>query len=382
MKTIDTPEALVDASKTIARAPWAAIDCEADSLHHFLEKLCLLQISVPGEDFVIDPLVPLDLHPLVEILGQKPILAHGADFDVRILRRFYGFRPRKLFDTLLAAQLLGYDRQGYADLAERHCGMKLNKTAQKADWSKRPLTLDLIEYASNDTRYLEPIVDAMRKELGALGRLDWHRQSCERLLKTIHNLTESKGDPERDWQVKGSRDLKGLSLTILKQMWLWRDSEARRRDRPPFKVLNTDTLIDLARWSGEHPNDDVAKMPKAPSNVRGQLRERLNAIVLESRHLPQAQWMPAAKTGSSKRWGDRESSVLATLKTAREKAALELKVLPSLLATNASLEAVIVASPESREDLAALELLMPWQVEVLGDAIVEVSRELRENRKK
>ena len=159
-----------------------AVDTEADSLHHYIEKLCLVQVSVPEEDMVIDPLVSLDLKPLVELLNRKSLILHGADFDIRILKRFYAFEPREIFDTMIAAQLLGYEKQGLADLAEKHCGVVLSKSAQKADWSVRPLNEKLLLYAANDTHYLLPLRAKLQEELEALGRDGWHRQSCAKLL--------------------------------------------------------------------------------------------------------------------------------------------------------------------------------------------------------
>ncbi len=146
---------------------------------------------------MIDPLVPLDLSALAVILENKFLLYHGADFDVRILKKTTPFRPKKMFDTMLAAQLLGYDGCGLADLANKICGVRLSKAAQKADWSRRPLTKDLLEYAVGDTKYLERIYLQMKKELQKLGRLEWHRQACERLLRNLNAAEESKEDALR-----------------------------------------------------------------------------------------------------------------------------------------------------------------------------------------
>ncbi len=218
---IDNPEALEVCSLKIQSAPWAAVDTEADSLHHYHEKLCLLQVSIPSEDYVIDPLKNLELGSLVRILEKKALLLHGADFDVRILRRFFNFSPINVFDTMIAAQLLGYEKQGFADLAEKHCQVKLSKKAQRADWSERPLSEELLTYAANDTHYLKPIADKIREELVQTGRLDWHRQFCERMVQSAISEKEAKSPVGLEWQLKGSKDLTPAALTILRELWNW-----------------------------------------------------------------------------------------------------------------------------------------------------------------
>ena len=247
MNYLSTPEEILEAARSVARSPWAAVDTEADSLHHYVEKLCLLQITTPDGDLVVDPLAGADLQPLVSALAGKPLTLHGADFDIRLLKRFYSFEPRMIFDTLLAAQLLGYDKQGLADLAKKHCGVVLPKAGQKADWSRRPLEEDLLVYAANDTHHLPLIRSRMEEELAALGRTSWQTQSCARLLKSLQETRPDRKDPDAAWQIKGSRALRGRALTLLRELWLWREEEAKRRDRPSFKVLNSEYLVQLAQ---------------------------------------------------------------------------------------------------------------------------------------
>lgn len=372
MKYLDSPQPLAEAVDRVSKAPWAAVDTEADSLHHYFEKLCLLQISVPGEDYLVDPLVPgFDPSPLVHALAERPLILHGADFDIRILKRSYGFSPREIFDTMIAAQILGYERQGLADLVERHCGIRLSKSSQKADWSQRPLTEKMLEYAVNDTLHLDTVSRAMKTELSELGRLEWHRQFCARLLKTLSEPREERVDFSRDWQIKGSKALKGKSLTLLKALWHWREEEARRRDRPSFKILNTDVLLDIAQWSPANPGLDVGMMPKAPSNVRHQLREPLNRVIKEAEAHPQAVFENGPRPAERKRWTNEDAKHLLLLKAERQKLAESLKIHPSLLATNAVLEIVSAKAPKNAEELSRLDCLLPWQIEVFGVSILK-----------
>ena len=356
----------------IADSPWVAVDTEADSLHHYIEKLCLVQVSVPEEDMIIDPLVSLDLKPLVELLNRKSLILHGADFDIRILKRFYAFAPREIFDTMIAAQLLGYEKQGLADLAQEHCGVVLSKSAQKADWSVRPLNEKLLLYAANDTHYLKPIHDALQSGLESLNRRAWHEQACEKLLKNILTAREDRSDGRPAWQVKGSKELKGSALTMLKSLWEWREEEARRRDRPSFKIITSETLVEIARWSQGNPSVDVGSWPAAPRNVKGEYREVLNRLLKEAQALPPLPFVPRKGGARIEKPSAESQEKMLLLKKEREKISGELKIQPSLLATNAVLEILTLKSPRTRQDLEKLGLLLPWQMEVLAECFLKV----------
>src|SRR2546423_1497480 len=160
-----------------------AVDTEADSLHCYFEKLCLIQISVPGHDYLVDPLANLDLAPLATALTGKEIVLQGADFDLRLLRRSLGFEASRIFDTVIAARLLGIRSFSLAALVEKFFGVTLVKGSQKANWARRPLPHHMADYAMNDTHYLLPLAEKLEAGLREHGRLDWFRQSCERALE-------------------------------------------------------------------------------------------------------------------------------------------------------------------------------------------------------
>ena len=372
---VDSPQLLLEAVERIHASPWAAVDTEADSLHHYIEKLCLVQISVPDKDYIVDPLVSLDLEPLAWALHSKPVIFHGADFDIRMMRKVSLFAPKEIFDTMIAAQILGYPKQSLADLVELHCGVVLSKSSQKADWSRRPLTEKMLDYAAKDTHFLKTVSDAMRIELETLGRLDWHRQSCERALKGALTTREEKTEEERStaWQIKGSKAMRGKALTILKELWHWREKEAQRRDRPPFKVLNSDTLLEIAQWAGSQPEAaDVGLMPNAIRPLKQEYREGLNRLIKEADALPQAAFWQAPKQVNRQKWGEPENKKLLLLKAEREKIGKELNIHPSLLATNAILEAMILAKPQTRAALLSMDPLLPWQVDLISDSFLKI----------
>ena len=370
---IDTQTGIDEAAAVLSRSSWAAVDTEADSLHHYQEKLCLLQVSVEGEDFVIDPLAKVDLSEFARILSEKFLIFQGADFDIRMVRRVADFRPREIFDTMIAAQVLGYDKQGLADLALRHCGVTLPKAGQKADWSRRPLTPALLEYAANDTHYLRPVQQAMQRELAELGRAEWHRQNVGRMLKSVMEPRPAPpADADDRWQVKGSKDLKGKSVTVLRELWRWREEEARRRDRPSFKVLNTEYLIGAARWTGQHPGKDIAEWAEAPRNVRGEHREAMNRAIRSADSMPQAEFTKPPRDKFRKRWTEADNKKLELLKAERQKLAEVYKVTPSLLATNTNLETLILAAPKDRAALESTDCLLPWQLEIVAEPFLNI----------
>jgi len=372
VKLITESGPLLEAQACIQNSPWASLDTEADSLHHYIEKLCLMQVSIPGEDYVIDPLGALDLGPLVRILEKKELLLHGADFDLRILKRFYQFSPPSVFDTMIAAQLLGYEKQGFADLAEKHCGVKLSKKAQRADWSERPLSQELLTYAANDTHYLRLIADKIKEELAAAGRLEWHRQFCERMTQSALAEKEAKSVAGLEWQIKGAKDLNPKALTILRELWNWREEEARRRDRPTFKILHSDTLVQIAEWSSNQALTDVAELPKAPRNIKRDYRDVLNQTLAKARTLAPTEYTAKKPEHGKRRWTNKAETLLKALKEEREKLAKELKVQPSLLATNYVLEEFSSGVPAGKQEMARADLLMPWQVEVIGESFLKI----------
>lgn len=372
LRFIQTQAALKEACKVIAASPWAAIDAEADSLHHYVEKLCLLQVSVKGGDYVIDPLIPLDLTELARTLEPKSLLFHGADFDIRMLKKTAPFMPKQMFDTMLAAQILGYEKFGLADLANKICGVKLSKSAQKADWSRRPLTPDLLEYAAGDTKYLERIYTVMKKELQKLGRFEWHKQACDRLLASLNSEAPREEDPLR-WQLRGSRDLSGRGLTTLRLLWQWRESEAQRMDRPSFKVLNTDYLLMMARWAEQNPDVDIIEWKEAPRHIHRQYREKLNKLLREAQELPETIYSQPEKSGKGgRRLRSSEEARFARLKEERLRLSQKLKIQASVLGTNSILEEIVRRMPKDLEEMRSVEGILPWQAEALAPTFVKI----------
>src|SRR5438105_3696338 len=201
-EVIDTEQKLEIFLPVLQAATWVAVDTEADSLHAYPEKVCLIQISTIAGDRLIDPLACLNLDPLLDALSGHELIMHGADYDLRLLRRHHDFVPSAIFDTMLAARLLGLRQFGLGFLVDQYLQVKLEKGPQKANWALRPLTERMERYARCDTHYLKPLTDRLRPELEAKGRLAWHQESCARL---IFDTGRSKpADMDSVWRIKGS----------------------------------------------------------------------------------------------------------------------------------------------------------------------------------
>ena len=204
---IDTDQQLAAFLRTLRTAAWVAVDTEADSLHAYPEKLCLIQISTAAGDELVDPLAGIDIGPVLEALADHEVVMHAADYDLRLLKRHHAFTPRAIFDTMLASRLLGDRQFGYSHLVEHYLGVTLEKGAQKANWALRPLAPRLEEYARNDTRYLKPLADRLTADLEAAGRLAWHREACARLIRD--STRPSSIDTDSVWRIRGSQVLTG-----------------------------------------------------------------------------------------------------------------------------------------------------------------------------
>src|ERR1051326_6659458 len=223
-QVINTEQKLERFLPILKATTWVAVDTEAESLHAYPEKVCLIQISTPSGDELIDPLAPINLGPLLDALSGHELIMHGADYDLRLLEKHHRFIPSAIFDTMLAARLLGLSQFSLSHLVEKYLGVKLEKGAQKANWALRPLTERMERYARNDTHYLKPLADRLKDELQAKGRLAWHAESCARLI--VDCTRERPADMDSVWRIKGSHLLGRPALAVLRELWQWREREA------------------------------------------------------------------------------------------------------------------------------------------------------------
>ena len=327
-----------------------AIDTEADSLHCYREKLCLLQISVPGGDFIVDPLADVDLAPLRDVLAAKEIVLHGADYDLRLLRRNLNFAPKIIFDSVIAARMMGIREFSYAALVKRYFDIDLTKGSQKANWAQRPLSKKMEEYARNDTRYLLPLSERLEKELESRDRLDWFRQSCQRALELA--AIDRERDMSEAWRVSGAGALRGRASAVLRELWNWREKEAEAADRPPFHVLQNRELIHSAEKFVHGETSDY-------KHFSDRRRRAFREAAKRALEMPEKDW-PVRPKRSGVRPSNEVVKRAEKLRHDRDRAAKELHIDASFLAPRATLEAI--AADQSRVDA----LLVPWQRELLG----------------
>lgn len=341
-----------------------AIDTEADSLHHYKESVCLVQLAQAGFHFLIDPLADLPLAPLWKKLGNSVWILHGADFDLRMMRRIHAQEPGAVFDTMLAAQLLGFHAFGYAALVEHFYKIKLSKSSQKADWSQRPLTRVMLDYAVQDTCYLEGILHEMTQLLHFSGRLEWHMQSCARVVRT--SLVSREEDPDNAWRLTGANALSPKALAILKAIWHWREAEAEKADLPVFKVMNNDTLLDLAKWAAEFshmPPPAFGHWPHRMSHSRG---EKLISAIEESR---KAEPIPRLPSKPRLKHDPKADVRMEQLRKFRDELAAQLKLDPSIVASKSMLLEVARDPENGPQKLIKEDRWCPWQAELLAPVI-------------
>ncbi len=360
---IDHQRSLEALARDLEQVPRVALDTEADSLHHYYEKVCLIQLSFAGRHVLIDPLTPLELSPVLNILATKTLVIHGADYDLRLLYRCYGFKAWRVFDTMLAAQFLGFPHLGLASLVERTCGVVLSKHGQKANWAQRPLPPDLIEYASNDTRHLLCVADRLSHDLELRGRQRWHEEACQKLVEvTTREQAPKKAEP---WKVKGWSTLRpGRAHAILKELWQWREREAQLADVPPFKIIRNEVMIALIRAV-----DEEGKAPptlQVPKNIRGPRYERFLSAFEKALNLPEARWPHSGKT-KHREQTPRQRDLFQRLRELRNNIAKSHGIDPALLCPSSALTVIAEARPTSQEAFQNISDLCPWQVELLAD---------------
>ena len=268
--------ALSDLVARLRDEPVVAFDTESNSFHVYKERVCLLQVSTRTADYVVDPLA-VDPAPLGAVLcdGRETVL-HGADYDVRCLRREWGWQLPRLFDTMAAARRIGRTGLGLSALVEHQFGVQLSKTFQRADWGRRPLSREALTYAALDTHFLLPIHDVLSAELATRGAADEARREFDRIAAA--EFRERVFDPEGWRRLKGARDLDAPGRAILRALWIAREERARADDRPPFKVLAEQAMLELARRRPAS-DEELARIPGVTPSVLRRMGPALRAAI-------------------------------------------------------------------------------------------------------
>jgi ribonuclease D len=343
---ISRPEQLADFVASLAPHPVIGLDTEADSLHSYHEKICLVQVSSPEGGWLVDPLAGMDLGEFYASLSRHRVIIHGADYDLRLLGRHPSFGARDIFDTSIAARFAGLDQIGYAALVDKFFGVQLCKASQRADWGRRPLPPKMEEYALNDVRYLLPLAELLEARLRELGRWEWYLQSCDAMVQSAREPRER--DPESAWRISGSSKLTPREAALLRALWHWRDAEASAWDRPTFHVISNDRMIDAARAAVAGGGFDVHRMP---SSRYGRMKEAMRAAL----ELPESEW-PVFERERRPKPNGAACRLFEQLRERRDRIAQKLAIDPSLIASRGTL--MLVAQQNGAR-------LLPWQHEIL-----------------
>jgi ribonuclease D len=365
---IDTVEELERFLASVANVREIALDTEGASFHRFVDRIYLLQLSTRDATAVVDPLAVGRPERLGKLLDDERVekVLHDADYDLRLLHQDYGWHARNVFDTRIAAQLLGLTSFGLAALLDKYFGVRLDKKHQRADWSIRPLTPGMLDYAAQDTMYLLELRDRMQEALERAGRWEWALEEFQRLEGL---RWEDEDASVAFFRVKGARDLSRRELARLRELVQWRDRVAAEMDRATFRVVGNEVLLEAARRVPSTISEllEIKGVPRALAERRG--RELLDAVkrgdAVVDADLP--------KFPRAQRWereADFEENV-SRLKRVRDDVAKRLSIDPGFLCSRDRLEAIARRKPQTLADLAEAKELRRWQVSVLGGEFLD-----------
>lgn len=352
---VDNYEKLLAILPLIEKAEWVSLDTEADSFYSYPEKICLIQITVPGKDFIIDPLQKFNLAPLFDILKSKRLILHGADYDLRLLYKNYEFAPEKIFDTMHAARLLGYKQIGLADLVKKHIGIALDKSHQRSNWTIRPISPKMVEYAIRDTCFLRPLEVVLSKQLKEKGRIEWLEETCERLVLKVKMNSDSDNEP---WRIRGSSILSPCGLSVLRELWRWREQTAIAQNKPPFFILRHDALIEIAIRAAN--GFDIT--PFIPGHLLDSRLGEIKEAIQRGLNIP-VEEQPQQIRNEKPRLLPEQTARLNKILRLRNRLAERLKIERSVIASQSEV-IELARTPENGK-----KILMNWQYDLLKEAI-------------
>lgn len=369
---IDTEADLESARGLLEGHARVALDLEAAGFHRYSDRLSLVQLTAGSTTLLLDPF-PLDLGAFLGPILEDPdveVVMHGADYDLRLLDRDLGIRLTGLFDTQVAASLLGQDGLGLSSLLERYFDVRLSKKFQRADWAQRPLGEAMLEYAALDTKYLEGLADRLSEELDRAGRMEWAREEF-RALESIRFEPPAEEDPVV--RVKATRDLTPREIDRLRAALEWRDRIAKARDRAPFRIAHDGVLVEIARQS-PRSLDELAGMgglnDRLARSEGADLLQRLREV--EARSEDAVKGYPRQRRGPGRdRPTPEEEERLDRMKQARNQRAEELGIARGVLLPNSVLETLAKNPPQRSADVLAAPGIRRWQGQAVGEVILE-----------
>ncbi|MFC1813451.1 ribonuclease D [Thermodesulfobacteriota bacterium] len=366
---IDTKSGVKAVARSFEKEKAIAVDLEADSMYHFKERVCLIQMATKTRSVVIDPLQVKEISSLKPLFANRDIqkIFHGADYDIRSLYRDFKIRVNNLFDTELASRFLGIRETGLEAMLKNFFNIDLNKKYQKKDWSKRPLPREMIDYAARDTIHLIPLFEILKNKLNRKGRLSWVTEEC----KYLSNVRPSTTDNQPLFlKFKGAGRLRPRSLAVLESILQFRKKVAAQKDRPLFKIFGNESVmkIAVAKPATLRRLKGVKALSKKQLVMYGSdLVEAVdNALKLHENSLPV---YPRMRTPVLSR---RVPARVKALKSWRDKKARDLDIDPALICNKAMIAAIAVQKPHDMSGFEAIENMKNWQKRTFGQEILAV----------
>ena len=368
-RLIKTPADLEQFAEQIRHEKMIGVDLEADSMFHYREKVCLLQMAGNGENVVIDPLEIDDLSPLAPIFKDRHIckVLHGSDYDVRSLYRDFSIEIDNLFDTQLASMFLGEQETSLGAVVNRRFGIKLDKRYQKKDWSQRPLPNGMIEYAASDAIYLIPLARMLMEELEAKSRLEWVREECDLLA----GVRPPENDDEPLFlRFRGAGRLQRRNLAALEGLLQYRRELAVKKDRPLFKVFSNKSLLAIAAELADSPQllEKTGCLSTKQIRIYG---KKIAGVVKKAKAIPTAE-LPVYPRNRRPKVSPKVPDRIKALKEWRDQRAEQMELDPSLLFNKALMTAIAAKKPANAKRLREIEGIRDWQAKDFGEEVVAV----------
>jgi ribonuclease D len=364
---ITRQEALQNLANLLSREAIIAVDTESNSLHAYQEQVCLIQFSTPHNDYLVDPLALDDLSPLRPVFenGRIEKIFHAAEYDVYCLKRDFNFEFRGLFDTMLAARILGLEEVGLGALLEEEFGVHLEKRYQRANWGQRPLPSYLLAYARMDTHYLIQLRNRLRAALLEAGKWSLAAEDFRRLAELTPNGKANEDPTAGCWRVSGVYDLSPQQVAVLVELCKYRDKVARNLNRPLFKVINDATLIAIA----ERAPGDLAALSELPGMSRRQMERHGKALLtVVQRGLESDPVYPTRSPRPSEAFLDRVDA----LRRWRKETAEQMGVKSDVVLPRDLMTAIAEQNPRNLEDLGGVLEEVPWRMKNFGGQILQV----------
>ncbi len=361
---IDRPHGLEDLVETLSQTDIFGVDTESNSLFAYREQVCLIQISTRETDYLIDPLALKNTAILGPLFANPRIekVFHAGEYDVICLKRDFGFEFNNLFDTMIASRILGREAFGLSGMLEAEFGVTQDKKYQRANWGIRPILPAQLAYARLDSHYLIPLRERMKRELIEAGRWELAEEDFHRLERTP--VPQLNGDKDNCWKLAGKQDLSPKQLAVLKQLYEFRESQAKKANLPAFKVLSNETLLSLAQALPASMEDLEGIIGLSP-----RLQKRYGAGLLEC--IAQGQNASPPRRPSYPRKNDELIQRLESLKSWRKNTAASFHVESDVILPREVVEQVAAINPRSISELSALMANFPWRLQRFGEEILQ-----------